>query len=81
MKYSNCLIEALRAWIKAPLSIRIRYLLAWEHNTPSIHFYWYDARIDRWMAFHAKDRNLSTLNKLWFEGSVKQYHFYKQKKS
>lgn len=38
--YSNCLFEALRAWVRAPLRVRIVNLTHMAEHPKAIHFGW-----------------------------------------
>lgn len=68
MKYSNCLIEAIKAKIKDPKHIKIhRISLKLNHNR--IHFYWTDSE----KFYHYVNPNLHTKNLLWFKGVYKVY--------
>lgn len=68
MKYSNCLIEAIKAKIKDPKHIKIhRIPLKLNHN--KIHFYWTDSE----KFYHYVSPNQHPKNILWFKGVYKVY--------
>ena len=68
MKYSNCLIEAIKAKIKDPKHIKIHMIpLKLNHNR--VHFYWTDSE----SFYHYINPNLRSKNTLWFKGVNKIY--------
>ena len=66
MKYSNCLIEALKAWIKDPKNVKIIYLPK-KWNYGARHFLW----IKNDKVYHYEALN-SNNNKLFFKGTYKE---------
>lgn len=66
MKYSNCLIEAIKAKIKNPKKVKI-YLYPREINNNEIHFYW----VENNTAYHFTKNNSKSV--ILFEGKVKSY--------
>lgn len=66
MKYSNCLIEALKAWIKDPKNVKIIYLPK-KWNNGSRHFLW----IKNDKVYHYEARN-EKHNKYFFKGDFKE---------
>ena len=71
-KFSNCLLETLKAKLKAPRTVTIKMLV----KDGSVHFYWYDAVVGKHYAFHAINRHLPNWCKLWFRGRVKEYRWH-----
>ena len=66
MKNSNCLIEALKAWVRQPFKTRIRL-----SKTNKMHFYWVNPK-GRFHFCPAR-KNLPAMEAIWFEGKVKRY--------
>jgi len=66
MKYSNCLIEALKAWIKDPKNVKIIYLPK-KWNNDRRHFLW--LKNDKVYHYEALDKNNK---KLFFKGTYKE---------
>lgn len=66
MKYSNCLIEALKAWIKDPKNVKIIYLPK-KWNYGARHFLW----IKNDKVYHYEARN-EKHNKYFFKGDFKE---------
>ena len=63
--YSNCLLEAIKAKIKAPKYIHIFFVK--PH-----HFMWHDIRDDMVYDFYQKDTFNRWYQILWYEGCI--YH-------
>jgi hypothetical protein len=69
-KYSNCLIEALKAFIKSPLNTRI-YLLKLR---PTPHFFWLNKKEQKSYHFRSLDENLPAWQVIWFRGKIDEIH-------
>lgn len=66
MNYSNCLVEALKAWIKDPKNVKIIYLpKKWNHGAK--HFLW----VKGGKVYHYEARNQNN-RKLFFKGIYKE---------
>ena len=66
MNYSNCLIEALKAWIKDPKNVKIVYLpRKWNHG--GCHFLW----IKNDKIYHYENPN-ENIGRLFFKGVYKE---------
>ena len=66
MKYSNCLIEAVKAKIKDPKNVSIRMYPA-SINNGQVHFYW--VNVDTFYHYTHKNKN----EKFLFKGETKNY--------
>jgi len=65
MKKSNCLLVALKHWLKHPLTTRIGFMWC---GTP--HFYW--RYKNQYWHFCAHDKNLPLIQIIWFEGTIER---------
>lgn len=68
MKYSNCLVAALKAKLKDWKNVHIR-VYPLELNKGEIHFYW----IDKDTVYHFVRSNKNEKNRYIFCGEVKEY--------
>ena len=66
MNYSNCLVEALKAWIKDPKNVKIIYLPK-KWNNGAKHFLW----VKGGKVYHYEARNQNN-RKLFFRGVYKE---------
>ena len=75
---SNCLIEAIKHYIKQPSTIKIKRKGNWKlirkHTFP--HFYWYDIKQDKYFHFSAKYSDEPFLYQLWFKGKIEEFHYH-----
>ena len=73
--YSNCLIEAMKAKIKHPIKVKIKYIPASMNEVFCPHVMWHDGEYtyDFWASGH-----LSLLQKLWHKGHIRkmEYGYY-----
>lgn len=72
---SNCLLGAIKQYIKSPLNIKIHKRGSWleifQCKWP--HFYWLDLRDNHYYHFCAKYSDEPFINQIWFQGEVKRY--------
>ncbi len=78
--FSNCLLEAIKHFVKNPIKVRIKrkgqWKLIWKkHQFP--HFYWYDKNEGLYKHFNAEFSDEPLLYQLWFSGKVTEFHFHK----
>lgn len=73
--YSNCLIEALKAKIRHPLKIKLRYLPAHLNEVFCPHIMWQDEEYT--YDFYASG-HLSPLEIFWHQGRIRksEYDYY-----
>lgn len=68
--YSNCLIEAAKAWIKDPIHIKLDYIPSYLNNG-RLHFFWINYKNDFVYHYEALD-----LRPFWsrplFQGKLKR---------
>lgn len=72
LKNSNCLIEALRAYLKNHRNIII-YKKKTEFTYSFDHFFWYCGVSDKFYHFSSNGQDLNMWQQLWFKGEVKEY--------
>lgn len=67
--YSNCLLEALKAKIRDPVNIKIRYLPMELNETPIPHFMWQDENYT--YDFHTKGK-LTFFQQFYHKGNIRK---------
>lgn len=70
--YSNCLIEAIKAKIKNPFKVKIKYIPAHLNEVFCPHLMWHDGEYT--YDFYAKGK-LSLLQILWHKGIIRKSEF------
>lgn len=75
MHYSNCLLEALKAFLLDPKNVRIKkkgsFILVKRKKFP--HFYWENLKTGRLYHFKAHYSDEPFLYQLWFLGKISEY--------
>lgn len=73
--YSNCLIEAIKAKIRHPIKIKIKYIPARLNEVFCPHLMWHDGEYtyDFWAYGHLKPYQI-----LWYKGRIRknEYDYY-----
>ena len=73
--YSNCLIEAIKAKIRHPIKIKIKYIPARLNEVFCPHLMWHDGEYtyDFWACGHLKPYQI-----LWHKGKIRksEYDYY-----
>jgi len=78
MKWSNCLIEALKNKMLKPFKITIYKRGKWTEILKKSfpHFYWYDKDKKCYLHFCAKYSDEPFLYQLWFQGSIREFNYH-----
>lgn len=75
---SNCLIEAIKAYVSDPVYVRIQVVLPSKREIMRgefiPHFYWMSLRYGKCYHYHTK-RYLNNLQCFWFDGKVEEIDF------
>lgn len=73
--YSNCLIEAIRAKLKNPKKVKIKYIPAHLNEVFCPHIMWHDGKYT--YDFYAKGY-LKPFQRLWHKGHIRksEYGYY-----
>jgi|GEM_PF-2244890 len=80
---SNCLLGAMKQYIKHPLSTKIHMRGSWlevfQFKWP--HFYWLDLRDNNnYYHFCARYSDEPFVNQIWFQGEVKRFGWHGKSK-
>jgi hypothetical protein len=79
-KWSNCLIEATKEFLRNPLHTKVYRKGSWKliwrkHQFP--HFYWYSKKDQKYYHFNAKYSDEPFLYQLWFRGYIDEFYYHK----
>jgi hypothetical protein len=67
MRYSNCLLAAVAAWLRDPKRTRIHFM-----RIRMVHLHWFwETRGEFW--HFTTDRRLTFCRELWFRGEVREF--------
>lgn len=75
--FSNCLIEAIKQYVKYPNYIKIKRKGRWKliKKKTFPHFYWYDSRYNEYFHFCARYSDEPFLCQLWFQGTIEKFNY------
>ena len=81
MHKSNCLLEALKSFLKNPIQNKIFKKGSWacvlKRYWP--HFYWFNVSTGKYYAYCQKDDvALTWMQQLWYEGDIVEYKGHKE---
>jgi hypothetical protein len=74
--FSNCLVEALKAWMKSPRHVKVLRFHPWsviwrEKRLP--HFFWYHSLDNKYYDFTCMYDDEPFIRQFWFRGYVREF--------